>query len=126
MAWEDHMVIANGIGEEIGQLGCVLQVDDLLCATEVGFGLITHQTTLGNERAGEVARHLEKRHVALTHIATDAHANARLKVGYSVTDQICNGNVSFQSGNVTIKCNNIVFQGGTSVELGTELNVETR
>ena len=63
---------------------------------------------------------------AITHIATDAHANARLKVGYSVTDQICNGNVSFQSGNVTIKCNNIVFQGGTSVELGTELNVETR
>ena len=34
--------------------------------------------------------------------------------------------VSFQSGNVTIKCNNIVFQGGSSVELGTELNVETR
>jgi hypothetical protein len=36
------------------------------------------------------------------------------------------GNVSFQSGNVTIKCNNIVFQGGTSVELGTEQNVETK
>ena len=126
MAGEDHVVIANGIGEETGQLGCILQVDDLLRAAEVRLSLIAHQTTLGNERAGQVARHFEERHIALTHIATDAHANARLKVGYSVTDQICNGNVSFQSGNVTIKCNNIVFQGGTSVELGTELNVETR
>ena len=46
-----------------------------------------------------------------------------IKVGYSVTDQKSYGNVSFHSGGITIKGSRIEFQGGTTIELGTELEV---
>lgn len=48
-----------------------------------------------------------------------------IEVGYSVTDQKSYGNVYFNSGEITIRGNNIEFRGGTNVELGTELKVET-
>ncbi len=49
-----------------------------------------------------------------------------VKAGYSVTNQKSYGNVLFHSGNITIKGSDIEFHGGTTVELGTELNVEPR
>lgn len=47
-----------------------------------------------------------------------------IKAGYSVTDTKTYGNVTFQSGNITIKGNNIVLDAGTTVELGTTLSIE--
>lgn len=48
-----------------------------------------------------------------------------IKAGYSVTDQKSYGDVYFNSGEISIKGNSAEFQGGTNVELGTELKVET-
>ena len=47
-----------------------------------------------------------------------------IMAGYSVTDQKSYGNVYFNSGEITIKGSCIEFHGGTSIELGTELNIE--
>lgn len=48
-----------------------------------------------------------------------------IKAGYSVTDQKSYGDVYFNSGEITIKGNSVEFHGGTNVELGTELKIET-
>lgn len=48
-----------------------------------------------------------------------------IKAGYSVTNQKSYGDVYFNSGEITIKGSSVEFYGGTNVELGTELKVET-
>ena len=50
----------------------------------------------------------------------------QVKVGYSVTNQEDYGNVNFNSGKITIKGHEVELHGGTTIEFGTEFNVETR
>ena len=47
-----------------------------------------------------------------------------VKAGYSVTEQKNYGNVIFHSGDIKIKARSVELHGGTSVELGTELDIE--
>lgn len=53
------------------------------------------------------------------------YKGSTIKAGYSVTDQKSYGNVYFNSGIITIKGNSVEFHGGTIVESGAELKVET-
>lgn len=53
------------------------------------------------------------------------YSGGTIKAGYSVTDQKSYGDVYFNSGEITIKGNSVEFHGGTNVELGTELKIET-
>lgn len=48
-----------------------------------------------------------------------------IKTGYSISDQKSYGEVKFCNGNITIKGKSIILDAGTTVELGTNLNVET-
>ena len=81
VAGEDDVVIANWVGQEIRGLCRVCQLDDLLRSAEVGLRLVTNQPAFCDEVAREVAGDFEDGDVFLFHIAPDAHAYARLKVG---------------------------------------------
>ena len=49
MPRHDDVVIADGVGEEIaGGESLVGELDDLLCATEVGLGLVANEGAFGN------------------------------------------------------------------------------
>ena len=81
MTWDDDVVIADGVGEEIAGAGWVGEADDLLGAAEVGLRLAAHQLALADEAACQVARDLEDGDGPLCHIPPDADADARLEVG---------------------------------------------
>ena len=81
MTGQDDVVIADGIGEEIGGLVLVGKSDDLLRATEIGLGLIPQEFTFRNEMARQIARHLEDGDGTSLHVAAYGNADARLKVG---------------------------------------------
>lgn len=49
-----------------------------------------------------------------------------IKAGYSVTSQKTFGNIVFKSGEIKMKGSSVEFQGGTSVELGTNLSIKNR
>lgn len=54
MAGHDDVVVAYGVGEEVGGLLLVVKLNDLLRAAEVGLCLVSDELTLGNEAAAEV------------------------------------------------------------------------
>ena len=81
MTREDDVVIADGIGEEIGGLTGIGQTDHLLGTAEVGLGEALDEFALSNEAAGEVASHLEDGDGSGLHIAPNAHTDARFIVG---------------------------------------------
>ena len=81
MSWQNNMVIAYGIRQEIGHLAFVGELDNLLGATKIRFGLIAHQRSLCNEIAREIASQLEDSNRPFFHITPDAYANTRLEVG---------------------------------------------
>ena len=81
MAWQDNVVIANGIRQEVGGLAGVRQLDHLLRSAQVCFGLVPNQFALFNKMARKVARYLEDRYRSLLHIPSDANADARFEVG---------------------------------------------
>ena len=76
VAGQDDVVVANRVGQEVGSLGGVCQLDDLLRSAEVGFGLVTNQRAFCNEMAREVAGNLEDGDVAFFHVSPDAYADA--------------------------------------------------
>ena len=49
VAWEDNVVVADRVGEEVSGGRGVVEADDLLGAAEVGLGLVTYQFTLADE-----------------------------------------------------------------------------
>lgn len=63
--------------------------------------------------------------ICLTQFDPVEYSGGTIKTGYSVTDQKSYGDVYFNSREITIKGNCVEFHGGTNVELGTELKIET-
>ena len=76
MTGEEDVVVADGAGEEVAGVLWVGELDDGLCAAEVGTGLAAQKLTFGNEVTGEVARNLEESDGTFGHIASDAYADA--------------------------------------------------
>lgn len=81
MTGQDDVVVADGIGEEIGCLVLVGKSDDLLGATKVGLRLVLHEVAFGNEMAGEIGRYLEDSDGTFFHKAAYGNANTRLEMG---------------------------------------------
>ena len=50
MAGHDDVVVADGVGEEIGGLRGVGEADDLLCATQVGLRLVVQERSFCKSR----------------------------------------------------------------------------
>ena len=80
MSWKNDVMIADGIGEEIGCLALVGETYQLLGATEIGLRLVLDEFALGNETAREVARDLEDGDGSWFHKPSDACAYARFEV----------------------------------------------
>ena len=74
-------MISDGVGEEVGRVGRVSELDYQLCAAEVWFRFVAHQFTLGNEAAQEVARDFEDSDGSSRHVAADAYTDTRFEVG---------------------------------------------
>lgn len=51
VAWDYDVMVADGIGEEIAGLPGLGELDNLLCAAEVGLGLVTDKLPFGDELA---------------------------------------------------------------------------
>ena len=81
MAWEDDVMVSDGIRQEIGGLTGVWQLNDLLGSAQVGFCLVADQLTLFDEKAGEVAWYLEDGDGSFLHISSDAYTDAWFKMG---------------------------------------------
>ena len=81
VSWKDDVVIANRLREEIGGLGFIQKLDDLLGTTEVRIGLITHQLPFCDETTGKIARNFKHSDRPRLHIAPDANTDARLEMG---------------------------------------------
>ena len=80
MTRKDDVMIADGIGEEIGRLALVGETYQLLGAAEVGLRLVLDEFAFGNEAAREVARDLEDGDGTCFHKPSDACAYARFEV----------------------------------------------
>ena len=76
MAWEDDVMVSDGIRQEIGGLTGMGQLDDLLGSAQVWFCLIPDQLALFDEGTGEIARHLEDSDEPFFHISSDTHPDA--------------------------------------------------
>ena len=76
MSRHDDVVIADGIGEEIGCLALVGETYQLLGATEIGLRLVLDELALSNEAAREVARDLEDGNRSWFHKPSDTSADA--------------------------------------------------
>lgn len=76
MAWEDDMVIADRIRQEVGSLAWVRQLNNLLGPAQVWLGLASDQFALFDEAAGEIAGDLEDGDRAFLHIPSDADTDA--------------------------------------------------
>ena len=81
MSWEDDVVIADGIVEEVGSLRFVVEAYDLLCATHIVFCLTAQEFSLCHKTAFEVSRDFEDSDGAVGHISANTYADARLEVG---------------------------------------------
>lgn len=80
MARKDDVMIADGIGEEIGRLALVRKTYQLLGAAEVGLRLVLDEFAFSDEAAREVARDLEDGDGSWFHKPSDACAYARFEV----------------------------------------------
>ena len=76
MAWEDDVMVSDGIRQEIRNHVRMRQLDDLLGSAQVWFCLIPDQLALFDEGTGEIARYLEDSDGPFFHIASDAYADA--------------------------------------------------
>ena len=50
------MVVADGVGQEVGGLVRTGELDDLLCAAEVGLGLTPDESAFGDVVLGPLPR----------------------------------------------------------------------
>ena len=74
MTRKDDVMIADGIGEEIGCLALVGETYQLLGAAEVGLRLVLDEFALSDEATREVARDLEDGNRSWFHKPSDARA----------------------------------------------------
>ena len=80
MPRQDDVVIANGVGQEVGGLARVGELYDLLRTTEVGLRLVAYELALGNKVSGKVAGNFEDSHRTFLHKASYSYSNARLEM----------------------------------------------
>ena len=76
MAVKDDMVVADGMGEEVGGRRGVGKADELLGAAEVGLGKVLLQLAFADEMVSEVARYLKEGNGARLHVTSYADADA--------------------------------------------------
>ena len=80
VAWNDDVMVAYRVSEEILCCLFVAELNHLLCAAQVGLALALHKHAFLSEMALEVAAHLEDCDWAWLHEPADANANSRLEV----------------------------------------------
>ena len=81
MAWEDDVMVPDGVRQEIRNHVRMRQLDNLLGSAQVWLRLVTDQFALFDEGTGQIARHFEDGDGPFLHIASDANADARFKMG---------------------------------------------
>ena len=80
MSWHDDVMVANWVGEEIARSLFVVELNHLLCATQVGLALAFNKHAFLSKVSPQSTAHLENGNRTRLHVATDAYTYTRLKM----------------------------------------------